>query len=134
MSIKDKVAIIGMGCTKFGENWDMGPNDMIIDAAHEAFRAATPIAADDTLESARWDYLDSLEFGRYFNIESLALYLLKLKVLVRKEGLIIDRGRAGFEGILEGRKEEIGALMEEEINAAFHEEDIHHHPSPQPSP
>ena len=22
--IKDKVAIIGMGCTKFGENWDKG--------------------------------------------------------------------------------------------------------------
>jgi len=40
MSIKDKVAIIGMGCTKFGENWDMDPNDMIIDAAHEAFEDA----------------------------------------------------------------------------------------------
>jgi acetyl-CoA C-acetyltransferase len=23
-SIKDKVAIIGMGCTKFGERWDAG--------------------------------------------------------------------------------------------------------------
>jgi hypothetical protein len=23
-SIKDKVAIVGMGCTKFGERWDKG--------------------------------------------------------------------------------------------------------------
>jgi acetyl-CoA C-acetyltransferase len=39
-SIKDKVAIIGMGCTKFGENWDMSPTDMIVDAAYEAFEDA----------------------------------------------------------------------------------------------
>ncbi|MFA4835297.1 MAG: acetyl-CoA acetyltransferase [Dehalococcoidia bacterium] len=39
-SIKDKVAIIGMGCTKFGENWDKGANDMIVEAAYEAFEDA----------------------------------------------------------------------------------------------
>lgn len=39
-SIKDKVAIIGMGCTKFGENWDMSFDDMIIDAAYEAYEDA----------------------------------------------------------------------------------------------
>ena len=26
-SIKDKVAIIGMGISKFGDNWDMGSDD-----------------------------------------------------------------------------------------------------------
>ena len=35
-SIKDKVAIIGMGCTKFGENWDKDVRDMLIDAVYEA--------------------------------------------------------------------------------------------------
>ena len=35
-SIKDKVAIIGMGCTKFGELWDKSVDDLITDAAHEA--------------------------------------------------------------------------------------------------
>lgn len=39
-SIKDKVAIVGMGCTKFGENWEKSPRDMIIDAAYEAFEDA----------------------------------------------------------------------------------------------
>ncbi len=39
-SIKDKVAIIGAGCTKFGENWDQGYEDMIIEAATEAFEDA----------------------------------------------------------------------------------------------
>jgi acetyl-CoA C-acetyltransferase len=38
--IKDKVAVIGMGCTKFGELWDKGVGDLIIDAAYEAFEDA----------------------------------------------------------------------------------------------
>ena len=36
-SIKDKVAIIGMGCTKFGELWDKDAYDLVIDSAYEAY-------------------------------------------------------------------------------------------------
>jgi acetyl-CoA C-acetyltransferase len=39
-SIKDKVAIIGMGCTKFGEIWDKDPLDLMVDASYEAFEDA----------------------------------------------------------------------------------------------
>jgi len=39
-SIKDKVAIIGMGCTKFGELWDKDQDDMIVDATFEALKDA----------------------------------------------------------------------------------------------
>jgi acetyl-CoA C-acetyltransferase len=39
-SIKDKVAIIGMGCTPFGELWDKSAEDLIIAAAGEAFADA----------------------------------------------------------------------------------------------
>ena len=35
-SIKDKVAIIGMGCTRFGELWDQDIYDLMVDAAYEA--------------------------------------------------------------------------------------------------
>ncbi len=31
-SIKDKVAIVGMGCCKFGENWDKDAQDMAVEA------------------------------------------------------------------------------------------------------
>jgi len=34
--IKDQVAIIGMGCTKFGERWDVGSEDLMIEAFQEA--------------------------------------------------------------------------------------------------
>lgn len=39
-SIKDKVAIVGMGCTKFGEHWNMGVEDLLVEAAYEAFEDA----------------------------------------------------------------------------------------------
>lgn len=39
-SIRDKVAIIGMGCTKFGELWGKGPYDLIVDSCYEAFEDA----------------------------------------------------------------------------------------------
>jgi acetyl-CoA C-acetyltransferase len=38
--IKDKVAIIGMGCCKFGENWEQSVEDMMIDATYEAYEDA----------------------------------------------------------------------------------------------
>ena len=34
--IKDKVAIIGMGCSKFGERWDVGPAELLAEAFEEA--------------------------------------------------------------------------------------------------
>lgn len=39
-AIKDKVAIVGMGCSKFGENWNKDPQDMIVEAAYEAYADA----------------------------------------------------------------------------------------------
>jgi len=39
-SIKDRVAIVGMGCTRFGERWDMGVEDLLVEAAYEAFEDA----------------------------------------------------------------------------------------------
>lgn len=38
--IADRVAIVGMGCTKFGELWDSSLDDLIIDATSEAFTSA----------------------------------------------------------------------------------------------
>ena len=38
--IKDKVAILGMGCTKFGERWEMSEEDLIVEAYLEAMEDA----------------------------------------------------------------------------------------------
>lgn len=38
--IRDKVAIIGMGCTPFGEHWHMGAEEMVVEAFGEALTDA----------------------------------------------------------------------------------------------
>ena len=44
--IKDRVAIIGMGCTKFGERWDASAADLMVEAAYEAYADAGIEAKD----------------------------------------------------------------------------------------
>jgi acetyl-CoA C-acetyltransferase len=38
--IKDRVAIVGMGCTQFGEHWTRSADDLMVQASTEAFTAA----------------------------------------------------------------------------------------------
>src|SRR5258708_24608471 len=38
--IKDKVAILGMGCSKFGERWDSGAEELMVEASREALKDA----------------------------------------------------------------------------------------------
>jgi acetyl-CoA C-acetyltransferase len=38
--IRDKVAIVGMGCSRFGERWDCGPEDLMLEAFNEALADA----------------------------------------------------------------------------------------------
>jgi acetyl-CoA C-acetyltransferase len=38
--ICDRVAIVGMGCTAFGEHWSKGADDMLVESTQEAFKSA----------------------------------------------------------------------------------------------
>ena len=38
--IKDRVAIVGMGCTVFGEHWDKSADDLLVDAVTDALASA----------------------------------------------------------------------------------------------
>jgi acetyl-CoA C-acetyltransferase len=44
--IRDRVAIVGMGCTDFGEHWDRGVDDMVSAASYAALESAG-VAKDD---------------------------------------------------------------------------------------
>lgn len=39
-SMRDRVAIVGAGCSAFGENWTMSAEDMIVEAAFDAYADA----------------------------------------------------------------------------------------------
>jgi len=38
--IRDRVAIVGMGCTVFGEHWDKSADDLLVDAVTDALASA----------------------------------------------------------------------------------------------
>jgi len=44
--IRDAVAIVGMGCTNFGEHWDKSTDDMLIESSSAALKSAG-VALDD---------------------------------------------------------------------------------------
>lgn len=57
--ICDRVAIVGMGCTKFGEHWDRGADDLLLEAALEACSSA---GVEREVVDAYW--LGTLTSGR----------------------------------------------------------------------
>jgi acetyl-CoA C-acetyltransferase len=63
-SIKDRVAIIGMGCTRFGELWDKGPTDLVVDSVEEAYADAGVEAKD--IEALWGGSIFTAHGGRFF--------------------------------------------------------------------
>jgi acetyl-CoA C-acetyltransferase len=58
--IKDQVAIVGMGCTQFGERWDRSADDLLVDATQECFASTPSITKQDV--DAYW--LGTLSSGQ----------------------------------------------------------------------
>jgi len=72
--IKDKVAIIGMGCTQFGERWDVGTQQLLAEAFDEALHDA---GIERGQIDAAWcgSALDSVNVGNSAIPASIALRL-----------------------------------------------------------
>ena len=49
--IRDRVAIVGMGCTVFGEHWDKSADDLLVDAVTDALASAN---VDQAKVDAYW--------------------------------------------------------------------------------
>ena len=77
--IKDKVAIIGMGCTRFGERWDAGSEDLMVEAFKEAIEDAG-IEKKDLQAVWFGSCMDEVNVGKSATPLSLALKLPYLPV------------------------------------------------------
>jgi len=77
--IKDKVAILGMGCSKFGERWDAGPEELMVEAYLEAMRDA---GIEATQLDAAWfsTHIDEIGTGKGGTPLSVALRLPNIAV------------------------------------------------------
>jgi acetyl-CoA C-acetyltransferase len=77
--IKDKVAIIGMGCTRFGERWDVGAEELLVEAFVECIEDA---GIDKKDIQAAWvgTCMDEVNVGKSAIPASVALRLDKIPV------------------------------------------------------
>ena len=77
--IKDKVAILGMGCGKFGERWDASPEDLMVEAYTEAMADAG--IGPEQLDAAWFStHMDDIGTGRGGMPMSIALRLPNIGV------------------------------------------------------
>lgn len=77
--IKDKVAILGMGCSRFGERWDASPEDLMLEAYNEAMADAGIVP--DQLGAAWYStHMDDVGTGRGGTPMSIALRLPNIGV------------------------------------------------------
>lgn len=77
--IKDKVAILGMGCSKFGERWDASPEDLMVEAYTEAMLDAG--IAPEQLDAAWFStHMDDVGVGRGGTPMGIALRLPNIGV------------------------------------------------------
>jgi acetyl-CoA C-acetyltransferase len=49
--IRDRVAIVGMGCTRFAEHWDKGVDDLLVDATGEALASVGERLGHDDVDA-----------------------------------------------------------------------------------
>ncbi len=67
----------------------------------DVFEEPTPLLMERKLEKKRWDFIEEKEFGRYFDINTLILYFLKLQILERLSLFEKEKGKARFERLSE---------------------------------
>jgi acetyl-CoA C-acetyltransferase len=79
--IRDKVAIVGMGCSRFGERWNMGPDDLMVEAFTEAL-ADAGIERDDI--EAAW-------LGVFYQEQSTSKSGLPLSMALRLPNIPVTR-------------------------------------------
>ncbi|HVW67387.1 MAG TPA: hypothetical protein VHB68_00365, partial [Steroidobacteraceae bacterium] len=79
--IRDKVAILGMGCSKFGERWDCGADDLMLEACSEAL-------ADAGIER---DRIEAAWLGVFFDEQSTGKSPLPLSMALRLPNIPVTR-------------------------------------------
>jgi len=77
--IRDQVAIVGMGCTTFGEHWDRSTDDMLVDSSSEALKSAgIPLSDVDAKDVAIGDRVE-MTFRRLSSADGVHNYFWKGK-------------------------------------------------------
>lgn len=79
--IRDKVVILGMGCSRFGERWDCGADDLMVEAFGEAI-------ADAGIER---DQIEAAWLGVFYDEQNVSKSALPLAMALRLPQIPVTR-------------------------------------------
>jgi len=79
--ISNKVAIIGMGCARFGERWDASPDDLMIEAFAEALEDA----------GIERDQIEAGWLGVFYDEQSIGKSAIPLSTALRLPNIPVTR-------------------------------------------
>lgn len=65
--------------------------------ASEAMGQSNPLRAEQVLDEYRWEVLEQLEVGHFFDVEKLIIYYLKLQILYRRASMGREAGKELFD-------------------------------------
>ncbi len=63
---------------------DFQRDHRLAEIAQRLLTLDSPLAADEELDRLRWRFLEELAVGHYFDLETLVIYLLKLRIIERR--------------------------------------------------
>jgi hypothetical protein len=79
------------------EGRELGDDPAIVGVVREAYSLDSPLRQEERLLQHRWQLLEEASVGHFFDLDTLVLYYLKLKILGRRSYFESERGSESFD-------------------------------------
>lgn len=76
----------------------------VLQISTKVLNEQNPCHAEVMLDDARWSFIETIEYGNFFNFNNLVAYSLKLQLLKRKFSMTQIKGKEEFERIYNEQK------------------------------
>ncbi len=87
----------GLSAETYQRKGESFPDTAVLAAT--AFKESSPLEAEDVLNRGRWDFIESLKTGHFFDLEFLILYSLQLQIAERRMKFEEEKGYARYQEI-----------------------------------
>lgn len=79
------------------EGRDYGDEPAVIGVVREAYSQESPLRQEERLLLYRWQLLEEASVGHFFDLDTLVIYYLQLKILGRRSQFEKEQGAASFD-------------------------------------
>ncbi|MDA3939405.1 MAG: DUF2764 family protein [Spirochaetia bacterium] len=99
-----RLRAVSLGVESGSYTLEVESNSVAPAIAGTVYKLDSPLKAEESLDMARWQFLDELESGHFFDLEKLIVYSLRLQILERKNMFTKENGNNNFQKIYENIK------------------------------